>query len=165
MLVLCNHKIKEYLVELIIKDIDTVSSLETVIKPNPIFLQLVGEERFRKLVDNHYELLKDSKIAFMFPVDYKDEFEKVKKHAADFLIQISGGPDYYKQSRGDSKMLARHARFRIDEKGRHIWLNAYRTLLQELEEEGIDKKYIESFWNYLNNFSMVLVNTNVQNSG
>lgn len=147
--------------ELIIKEISKATSLETVVKPNPVFFQQVGEERFRKLVNDHYELLKDSEIAFMFPVDYKDEFEKVKKHAADFLIQISGGPDYYKQSRGDSKMLARHARFRIDEKGRHIWLGAYRTLLKELDKEGIDKKNIESFWNYLNNFSMVLVNTNI----
>lgn len=146
--------------ELIIKDIATgSSSLETVIKPNPIFFQQVGEERFRKLVNNHYELLRDSDIAFMFPIDYEEEFEKVKKYAADFLIQISGGPDYYKQTRGDSRMLARHARFRINEKGRHIWLDAYRTLLKELEKEDVDTEYIESFWDYLNNFSMVLVNT------
>ena len=55
-------------------------------------------------------------------------------------------------------MLARHARFRIDEKGRFIWLDSYKSLLQELEKEGVDTKYIESFWNYLNNFSMALVN-------
>ncbi len=145
--------------ELIIKEIDTTSSLEKVIKPDPGFFQLVGEIRFRKLVDDHYEILKESEIAFMFPVDYPYEFEKVKKHAADFLIQISGGPDYYAQTRGDSRMLARHARFRIYEKGRFIWLDSYRSLLQELEKEGIDTKYIESFWNYLNNFSMPLVNS------
>ena len=145
--------------ELIIKDIDTASSLEKVIKPDPNFYKIVGEKRFRKLVADHYELLKDSDIAFMFPIAYEDEFEKVKKHAADFLIQISGGPDYYAQTRGDSRMLARHARFRIDEKGRYIWLDSYRPLLQELEKEGVDTKYIESFWNYLNNFSMALVNS------
>ena len=145
--------------KLTIKDITSVSPLEKVIKPDPYFFKSVGEERFRKLVDDHYELLKDSDIAFMFPIAYEDEFEKVKKYAADFLIQISGGPDYYAQTRGDSRMLARHARFRIDEKGRFIWLDAYRTLLEALEKEGIDTKYTESFWNYLNNFSMALVNT------
>lgn len=142
-----------------IKDAISDITLETIIKPNPNFYKQVGEERFRKLVDDHYEVLKKSQIAFMFPVDYDDEFEKVKKHAADFLIQISGGPDYYKQSRGDSRMVARHTRFRINAKGRYIWLDSYRKLLSELEEEGIDQKNIESFWNYLNNFSMVLINT------
>ena len=144
--------------ELEIKDIKSNSSLETVKKPNPMFYEQVGEERFRKLVDEHYELLKESEIAFMFPIEYEEEFKKVKKHAADFLIQISGGPDYFKQNRGDSKMLARHARFRINEKGRYIWLDAYRVLLKELETEGIEAEYIESFWNYLNNFSMALIN-------
>ncbi|WP_193112788.1 hypothetical protein [Sulfurimonas marina] len=56
-------------------------------------------------------------------------------------------------------MVARHARFRINANGRYIWLASYKILLEDLENEGIDEKYIKSFWNYLNNFSMVLVNT------
>jgi hemoglobin len=141
-----------------IKEIDSNSPIETLTKPDLNFLKEVGEIRFRQLVDDHYEILKESDIAFMFPVDYSDEFAKVKKHAADFLIQVCGGPNYFEQTRGDSKMVARHTRFRINENGRYIWLASYKTLLEDLEKEGVDKKYIESFWNYLNNFSMVLVN-------
>jgi hemoglobin len=129
-----------------------------VTKPHPEFLSQVGEERFRKLVNDHYELIRHSEIAFMFPVDYEDEFAKVKKHAADFLIQICGGPDYYAQTRGDPRMLARHARFRIDEKGRRIWLSCYAQLLPLLEKEGVRSEYIESFWGYLNTFSMLMIN-------
>lgn len=131
----------------------------TVTKPHPDFFSRVGEERLRKLVNDHYELIRHTKIAFMFPVDYEEDFAKVKKHAADFLIQICGGPDYYAQTRGDSRMLARHARFRIDEKGRRIWLGCYAELLPELEKEGISPEYIQSFWDYLNTFSMLMVNT------
>lgn len=129
-----------------------------IIKPNPGFLIQVGEERFRKLVDDHYENIRHSDIAFMFPVDYPDEFVKVKKHAADFFIQICGGPDYFSQTRGDPRMLARHQRFRIDERGRQIWLESFASLLPKLEEEGIDPEYIQSFWNYLERFSSLLVN-------
>jgi len=129
-----------------------------IIKPNPGFLTQVGEERFRKLVDDHYENIRHSDIAFMFPVDYPDEFVKVKKHAADFFIQICGGPDYFFQTRGDPRMLARHQRFRIDEGGRQIWLTSFASLLPKLEEEGIDSEYIQSFWNYLERFSSLLVN-------
>lgn len=131
----------------------------TVSKPNPGFFSQVGEERFRKLVNDHYELIRHTKIAFMFPVEYEEEFAKVKKRAADFLIQICGGPDYYAQTRGDPRMLARHARFRIDESGRRIWLECYAELLPALEKEGIDPENIRSFWKYLNAFSMLMVNT------
>jgi len=129
-----------------------------IVKPIPGFLTQVGEERFRKLVDDHYENIRHSDIAFMFPVDYPDEFDKVKKHAADFFIQICGGPDYFSQTRGDPRMLARHQRFRIDERGRQIWLESFASLLPKLEEEGIDPEYIQSFWNYLERFSSLLVN-------
>ena len=64
-----------------------------VTKPHPGFLHEVGEERFRKLVDDHYDLIKDSDIAFLFPVFDEEDFDDAKKHAGDFLIQICGGPD------------------------------------------------------------------------
>ncbi|MFA5215769.1 globin [Sulfuricurvum sp.] len=144
---------------LIISDGTLGQVYSTITKPNPEFFQQVGEERFRKLVNDHYELIRQTPISFMFPIDYKEDFDKVKKHAADFLIQMCGGPDYYAQTRGDPRMLARHARFRIDEKGRKVWLECYATLLQEIEREGISKENIQSFWNYLDTFSKVLVNT------
>lgn len=142
-----------------ITDCPLDGSNPTITKPNPGFLTEVGEERFRQLVNDHYELIRHSDIAFMFPVDYEEEFAKVKKHAADFLIQICGGPDYYAQTRGDPRMLARHARFRIDAKGRRTWLECYANLLPELEKEGVSPENIQLFWNYLDSFSIVMVNT------
>lgn len=143
----------------IISDGTLGQEYSTITKPNPEFLRQVGEERFRKLVSDHYELIRQTPIAFMFPTEYKEDFDKVKKHAADFLIQICGGADYYAQTRGDPKMVARHTRFRIDEKGRRAWLECYATLLLEVEREGVSRESIESFWNYLDTFSKVLVNT------
>jgi len=130
-----------------------------VAKPHPGFLHEVGEERFKKLVYDHYEKIKTSDIAFLFPVFDDDDFEEAKKHAFDFLIEISGGPDYFTQSRGEHQMVGRHAPFRIDEEARKSWLALYKPLLEELEDEGITPEYIESFWNYLDIFSMWLINT------
>ena len=76
-----------------------------------------------------------------------------------FLIEISGGPDYFTQTRGAHQMVGRHAPFRIVEQGRISWLALYKPLLEALEGEGITPEYIESFWNYLDTFSMWLVNT------
>jgi len=130
-----------------------------VAKPHPGFFHEVGEEKLRKLVFEHYESIKTSDIAFLFPVFDDEDFAEAQKHAADFLIEISGGPDYFTQTRGEHQMVGRHAPFRIDEKGRKIWLGLYRPLLEALEDEGINPEYIESFWNYLNIFSMWMVNT------
>lgn len=129
-----------------------------VVKPHPGFYDEVGEERFRELVDDHYELIRVSDIAPLFPVD-DDDFIQAKINAADFLIQISGGPNFFEKNRGESKMVGRHAPFRIDEKARRKWLELYAMLLPGLVEEGITQEYVQSFWDYLNIHSMWMVNT------
>ncbi len=129
-----------------------------VTKPNPGFLQELGEEGFRKLVSDHYELLKDSDISHLFPVTDPEEFAAAKKHAADFMIQICGGPAYFNMSRGAPMMGQRHAPFRIDEHARQRWLECYAMLLPALSPTVSDEN-IQSFWNYLNVFSQWMVNT------
>ena len=130
-----------------------------VTKPHPGFFHEVGEKRFRKLVSDHYKSIRESDIALLFPVFDDDDFEEAKKHAADFLIEISGGPDYFTQTRGEHHMVGRHAPFRIDEDARRSWLKLYRPLLKELVSEGISKEYIKSFWHYLDIHSTWMVNT------
>ncbi len=130
-----------------------------VAKPHPGFLHDVGEERFKKLVYDHYESIRTSDIAFLFPIFDEDDFEEAKEHAFSFLVEICGGPDYFTQTRGQPQMVGRHAPFRIDEHARKSWLSLYKPLLEALEDEGITPEYIESFWNYLDVFSMWLVNT------
>jgi len=130
-----------------------------VAKPHPGFLHEVGEERFKKLVYDHYELIEKSDIAFLFPIHDEDDFEDAKRHAFSFLIEVSGGADYFTQERGNHQMVGRHAPFRIDEEGRKSWLILYAPLLEALVDEGITEEYIQSFWDYLDIFSMWLVNT------
>ena len=130
-----------------------------VAKPHPGFLHEVGEEKFREVVNAHYEAIKTSDIAFLFPVFDEEDFADAQKHAADFLVEVCGGPDYFTQSRGDHQMVGRHAPFRIDEASRISWLALYIPLLEPLADEGITPEYIESFWKYLDIFSMWLVNT------
>lgn len=130
-----------------------------VTKPHPGFYDEVGEERFRELVDAHYELIRESDISALFPVNDEEEFMQAKKNAADFLIQISGGPNFFEQNRGEAKMVGRHAPFRIDEYARRKWLSLYAMLLPLLVEEGISQEYVLSFWNYLDIHSMWMINT------
>jgi len=129
-----------------------------VTKPIPEFLIEMGEEGIRKLISDHYDQLKVSKISFLFPLDEK-EFEEAKKHSSDFFIQICGGPAYFNQNRGAPQMVGRHAPFRIDASARQTWLELYKPLILELEKDGITSRSLQSFWNYLDVFSSWMINT------
>lgn len=129
-----------------------------VTKPNPGFLTELGEEGIRKLVSDHYDLLKVSDIFHLFPINDEKELDVAKKHAADFMIQICGGPSYFNDSRGAPQMVGRHAPFRITEKARQRWLECYAMLLPGLRGKASDEN-IQSFWNYLEVFSQWMVNT------
>ncbi len=137
----------------------TIGVRPPVTKPHPGFFQEVGEARFKELVYKHYELIEVSDIAFLFPIHDEDDFDEAKKHAFNFLVEICGGPDYFTQDRGKHQMVGRHAPFRIDEAGRQSWLALYAPLLEALIDEGVTEEYIQSFWDYLDIFSMWLVNT------
>ena len=127
-------------------------------KPIPEFLLEVGEEGLRELISNHYDAIKQSDIYHLFPQDDK-EFEQAKVNSADFFIQICGGPAYFNQHRGAPRMVGRHAPFAIDAKARKRWLELYKPLLEELKNQGITETSLKSFWNYLDIFSIWMINT------
>ncbi len=54
-------------------------------------------------------------------------------------------------------MIRIHDDFSITEKSRIEWLGTMREALQELK--GVDETLIENFWEYLENFSKLTVNS------
>ncbi len=123
--------------------------------PDPGFLILLREEGLRKLISDHYELLIKSEAKHLFP-DNKEELETAKLRASDFFIQICGGHSYYNDNQGKPMMTKRHEPFSITPHARNIWLDCYRQLLPGLK---LPDPLILSFWNYLNAFSLWMVNT------
>ncbi len=123
--------------------------------PDREFLKLLGEEGIRKMVSRHYDLMRESDIKHLFPPT-DEEFEKAKLRSSDFMIQITGGPEYFNQNRGKPMMTKRHAPFTITREGRRTWLSCYR---QALLETGLPEDLIRSFWDYINVFSIWMVNT------
>ncbi|MFA9389305.1 MAG: hypothetical protein ACERKD_05835 [Prolixibacteraceae bacterium] len=123
-------------------------------KPSPGILQLLKEEGIRKLVADHYDLLVQSEIKHLFP-EVPEQLDAAKQYAADFFIQVMGGPEYFNMNRGQPAMTRRHAQFKISAEARIIWLTCYRQLIAEL---NLPEHLIQSYWNYLNNFSSWMVN-------
>lgn len=123
--------------------------------PDPRILEHLGEDGMRQLISDHYDLLRESKIKGLFPPT-PEAFEMAKKHSADFFIQICGGPKYFNESRGRPMMAARHAPFAITQEARRIWLESYIIILSKLDMPEDLKR---SFWNYLDIFSIWMMNT------
>lgn len=133
----------------------TFGQRPNVTLPNPKILEDLGEDGMRDLVSKHYEILAQSSIKELFPPT-KEGLEMAKKHSADFFIQICGGPRYFDQSRGAPRMVARHMPFKIDSNARVIWLESYAKVLQETP---LSEELKESFWKYIDIFSIWMINT------
>lgn len=130
-----------------------------VTKPIPEFYIEMGEDGMRQMVSDHYDLIKQSDIYHLFPQD-DAEFEEAKKHSADFMIQICGGPAYFNQNRGAPQMVGRHAPFAITPQARERWLELYQPVLEKLvTEKGVTERSVQSFWDYINIFSIWMINT------
>ena len=123
--------------------------------PSPKVLEFLGEEGMRKLISDHYDILRESNIKGLFPPS-DEGFALAKKHSADFFIQICGGPQHFNQKRGRPMMAARHAPFAITQEARRVWLESYIMILKPLD---MPEELKESFWNYLDVFSIWMMNT------
>ena len=128
-------------------------------KPNPKFLQDIGEQGMRDLLDRFYTGLYESPIKDMFP-ESKEELKIAAQYSADFFIQICGGPAYFNQNRGAPQMRQRHMPFRITPHARLHWLVTFEEALYPIINEKLSSiENIQSFWNYLNVFSLWMVNS------
>lgn len=123
--------------------------------PSYDMYKVLGEEGIRRLVSDHYDLLIRSSVKDLFPNEGA-ELERAKKNAADFFIQVCGGPMYFNKNRGRPMMYKRHLPHKITPEAREVWLDCYR---QALQKQDIPEETARSFWNYLNDFSMWMVNS------
>lgn len=129
-----------------------------VTKPNPAFLSEIQEEGIRALFTRFYTLLFNSQIKALFPEDEK-EMQIAGQYSADFFIQICGGTPYFNQNRGAPQMRKRHAPFAITPDSRLHWLVSFEEALQPIiEEKQASLENIQSLWDYVNIFSIWMIN-------
>ncbi len=126
-----------------------------VLLPDQEILNYLGEEGIRKVISNHYDLLRKSEIGNLFPKN-SEVFEKAKRKSSDFFIQIMGGHPYYKENQGPPMMTRRHSPFKITPEARIVWLECYKLVFEKLD---LPDNLKQSYWDYLDKFSMWMVNT------
>lgn len=134
--------------------LNSKDSLPPILFPSPSFLEKLGAENIFKIVLHHHRLLQKSSIAHMYPTDEAHFLEGVTK-ASHFLIEALGGEKLYTPNYGSPAMCRTHAPFEIDDESRAVWLMAYKQTLHDL---SFPKELIEEFWNWIEPFSLRMVN-------
>ena len=136
-----------------------IGARPSVPQPDLNIYNYLGEEGLRLLVSNHYDLLVESTIKHLFPPKGKS-LDLAKKNSADFFVQRFGGPNYYDVNRGKPMLTKRHEPFAINYHAREVWLDCYRQLLPNLQ---MPQDLIISYWQFLDIFSIWMVNTHDAN--
>ena len=150
--------------EIMSLQITPVSKGENVRFHNPAvaFYNAIGQETgMRELMYDFYDKIYESTIAHYFPQD-ESEFREVKIKNSKFFIQICGGPKVYENEAGGMDlsefMIRVHDDFSITEKSRIEWLGTMREALAD-KAHGVDFELIQDFWDYLEAFSKLTVNS------
>ncbi len=128
--------------------------------PSVEFYKAIGEEEgMRALMYDFYDIIYESDIAHFFPQD-EEEFHEVKVKNTRFFIQICGGPKVYESETGGMNlnefMIRLHDDFSIYEKSRYEWLGCMEEALRKID---IEQRIKDNFWDYLEKFSKLTVNT------
>ncbi|WP_263833606.1 globin [Sulfurospirillum oryzae] len=129
-------------------------SLPPILFPSYQLLEKVGAENIFNIVLHHHRLLQKSSIAHLYPTDDAHFLEGVTK-ASHFIIEALGGEKVYTPNYGPPAMCRTHAPFVIDDESRAVWLMAYKQILHDLH---FPKELIEEFWNWIEPFSLRMVN-------
>jgi hemoglobin len=129
--------------------------------PSKRFYEAIGgEDGMRQLMFSFYDKIYESEISHFFPQE-EEEFEKIKIKNTKFFIQICGGPKVYEnEAKGmnlDEFMIRVHDDFSINEKARIEWLGTIKEALDEVKD--IEEEILKDFWDYLDQFSKLTVNS------
>ena len=81
-----------------------------------------GDPFFETLTRRFYDAVEaDPVLRPLYPAD-PDDFAAARVHLRDFLIQFWGGPDTYREVRGDPRLRQRHLPFAIGQAERDAWV-------------------------------------------
>lgn len=132
--------------------------LKEVRMPDPAIYAAIGHDGIQRMLRDLYRLLAKSPISGMFPAG-EDELMAAADKSALFWTTMIGGPPLYQQKFGHPRMRQRHFPFHIDYEAREHWLACWYAVLENAETYGFPKEHLQSFRNYIDDFSEWMVNS------
>lgn len=109
-----------------------------------------------KTILYHYTLVRNIASKNFYQKEYQDFMNEVTK-IAHFMTEALGCNTIYTHEYGFMvKTNFENLPFMLDEKMRELWLNAY---VKTLKEMNFPQKNLPEFWNWLELFSLHVLNT------
>ena len=152
---------KKEIMDLPLTAVDKGAQVKYKLPPKAFYTALGTEAGMKELMYDFYDKIYESEISHFFPQD-EEEFEEIKVKNSKFFVQICGGPKVYEnESKGvdlNEYMIRLHDDFSVTEKARIEWLGIMREALAD-KAQHVELKLIEEFWDYLESFSKLTVNS------
>lgn len=123
--------------------------------PSHLFLKSVGQETLIKVILHHHSLLRQIAVVNFYRQEYQSFMEEVTK-IAHFMIEAFGCGQIYTREYGQSAMSATPKPFYMDENSREVWLRLFAKTLREV---AFPQTILAEFWNWIELFSLRMLNT------
>jgi hemoglobin len=128
--------------------------LEGAIEGATFFDAVGGHPTFERLVAAFYARVEHDEV--LRPIYPEDELGPAAERLRMFLEQYWGGPHPNSEVRGQPRLRARPAPFRIDRAAHDAWLANMRAALDEIELAPEAERVL---WDYLTVAADMLINT------
>lgn len=113
-----------------------------------------GEEKIRKLVRYHHNLLRLSDIENFLPSD-QGQFEHATQKTADFFVDVLSRRVSSQNLFGYPALKMRYFQITVDEHARDVWLEMYKRAIIDMK---MPSECIEEFWNWIEPLSLWMIN-------
>lgn len=123
--------------------------------PSHLFLKSVGQETLIKVILHHHSLLRQIAVVNFYREEYQSFMEEVTK-IAHFMIEAFGCGQIYTKEYGQSAMSLTQKPFYMDENSREVWLRLFAKTLREM---AFPQTMLAEFWNWIELFSLRMLNT------
>ena len=123
--------------------------------PSLLFLQSIGQEKLTRLIVHHHSLFRQIAAVNFYQKEYQTIMDEVTK-AAHFMMEAFGCGKIYTTEYGLDMITNGQKPFLMDERTREIWLNLY---IKALRDFDFPKKILAEFWDWIELFSLRMLNT------
>lgn len=132
---------------------------QTVPMPSSKLFIKWGEEKIRKMVRYHHNLLRLSDIEHFLPEE-EARFEHATQKTADFFVEVLSCKISSHDLFGYPALKMRFFQITVDETARDIWLQMYKKAIVDM---NMPSECIEDFWNWIEPLSLWMINRQTMN--
>jgi hemoglobin len=104
-----------------------------------MFDRVGGEEFFETLTRRFCEGVSGDPVLRPLYPDDPEAFDASRLHLKLFLVQFWGGPQVYREERGEPRLRMRHAPFSIGKEQRDAWMTHMEAAVREAGLSPLDE--------------------------